>query len=590
MPINNGGSNGGGGGGGGSGTVDSVAVISANGLAGNVANPTTTPAITLSTTVTGIVKGNGTTLSAAVAADFPTLNQNTTGNAATATNVQNGSANAIVYQTAASTTGFSKNTGGQAVLAQSNGGAPFWQSYGTDLPYELAQYDQNTNLFSNNLLNGSLFFNFETGVNIYQLDSSSPKVIFLTSTDYLFSRSLVMPSSSRLVAGFSFLIIDNSFGRTFPVPYNTTGPTNSILPNQNYLDKNTCITITWDGTAWNCTTNREIAINSLSTPTVFNLTQADKRSQVFAINTVPAQVVNLPNSGTLQNGLYYNLQNFTTTNTITVNYNDVETYALLPNNTINFYVIDGVWEAIPDKLMLDPVVKTASFSVPAYNAVYLLDSSSVAFAVTLGGTPFENTQVAFLSQNDTTTNSIEINNGQTGLTLINTKVKQYVVLTYINNAWVVTTQLAVDNFGNTYTSLFSNLDTPTSTQVMPWSYINYKITQAVQNPFSSLTANANILLTDGVINVDASSNNITLTLPQINTLTYYNGQKTWQIRRLDNTNNTVTVQVTIATGDTIFNGTTATTYVIQNVKGNNAYVSLEFNANGTPFNSTFYID
>lgn len=48
------------------GTVTSVSVVSANGLAGTVANPTTTPAITLSTTVTGILKGNGTAISAAV--------------------------------------------------------------------------------------------------------------------------------------------------------------------------------------------------------------------------------------------------------------------------------------------------------------------------------------------------------------------------------------------------------------------------------------------------------------------------------------------------------------------------------------------
>jgi len=34
-------------------------------MAGTVANPTTTPAITLSTSVTGMVKGNGTALSAA---------------------------------------------------------------------------------------------------------------------------------------------------------------------------------------------------------------------------------------------------------------------------------------------------------------------------------------------------------------------------------------------------------------------------------------------------------------------------------------------------------------------------------------------
>jgi hypothetical protein len=49
------------------GTVTSVSVVSANGLAGTVANATTTPAITLSTSVTGIVKGNGTALSAASA-------------------------------------------------------------------------------------------------------------------------------------------------------------------------------------------------------------------------------------------------------------------------------------------------------------------------------------------------------------------------------------------------------------------------------------------------------------------------------------------------------------------------------------------
>jgi hypothetical protein len=49
------------------GTVTNVSVVSANGLAGTVANSTSTPAITLTTTVTGMVKGNGTALSAAVA-------------------------------------------------------------------------------------------------------------------------------------------------------------------------------------------------------------------------------------------------------------------------------------------------------------------------------------------------------------------------------------------------------------------------------------------------------------------------------------------------------------------------------------------
>lgn len=49
----------------GAGTVTDVSVVSANGFAGTVANSTTTPAITLSTTVTGILSGNGTAISAA---------------------------------------------------------------------------------------------------------------------------------------------------------------------------------------------------------------------------------------------------------------------------------------------------------------------------------------------------------------------------------------------------------------------------------------------------------------------------------------------------------------------------------------------
>lgn len=48
------------------GTVTSVSVVTANGFAGSVATATSTPAIMLSTTITGILKGNGTAISAAV--------------------------------------------------------------------------------------------------------------------------------------------------------------------------------------------------------------------------------------------------------------------------------------------------------------------------------------------------------------------------------------------------------------------------------------------------------------------------------------------------------------------------------------------
>ena len=53
------------GGGGGGGTVTDVSVATANGFSASVANPTTTPLITLQTTITGILQGNGTAISAA---------------------------------------------------------------------------------------------------------------------------------------------------------------------------------------------------------------------------------------------------------------------------------------------------------------------------------------------------------------------------------------------------------------------------------------------------------------------------------------------------------------------------------------------
>jgi hypothetical protein len=71
------------------GSVTDVSVVTANGFAGTVTNPTTTPALTLSTTVTGILYGNGTSVAAAIAANFPILNQNTTGTASNITATSN---------------------------------------------------------------------------------------------------------------------------------------------------------------------------------------------------------------------------------------------------------------------------------------------------------------------------------------------------------------------------------------------------------------------------------------------------------------------------------------------------------------------
>lgn len=69
--------------GGGSGTVTTASVVSANGFAGSVATDTTTPAITITTTVTGILIGDGTAIAAATAGtDYVIPSGSITGSAA----------------------------------------------------------------------------------------------------------------------------------------------------------------------------------------------------------------------------------------------------------------------------------------------------------------------------------------------------------------------------------------------------------------------------------------------------------------------------------------------------------------------------
>ena len=69
-----------------SGTVTKTSVVSANGFAGTVATDTTTPAITISTSITGLLKGNGTAISAATSGtDYVVPSGSITGNAATVT-------------------------------------------------------------------------------------------------------------------------------------------------------------------------------------------------------------------------------------------------------------------------------------------------------------------------------------------------------------------------------------------------------------------------------------------------------------------------------------------------------------------------
>lgn len=113
-----------GGGGGGSGSVTSLSVVTANGLAGTVATSTTTPAITLQTTASGILKGNGTSISGATSGvDYAPA---TSGNALLKGNGSGG------FSNAASGSDYAPATTGSAILKGNGSGGFTNTTAGTD--------------------------------------------------------------------------------------------------------------------------------------------------------------------------------------------------------------------------------------------------------------------------------------------------------------------------------------------------------------------------------------------------------------------------------------------------------------------------
>lgn len=145
------------GGGGGSGTVTSFGIATANGFSGSVANSTTTPVLTLTTSVTGLIKGNGTSLSAAVAGtdyltptgsaanltSFPTLNQNTTGSAASLTTarlIYGNSFNGTANLTATISDGFIASAATWNAKQAPLSGTGFVKISGTTISYDNSTY------------------------------------------------------------------------------------------------------------------------------------------------------------------------------------------------------------------------------------------------------------------------------------------------------------------------------------------------------------------------------------------------------------------------------------------------------------------
>lgn len=106
------------------GSVTTVSVVTANGFTGTVNNASSTPAITLTTNVTGIVKGNGTALSAAVSGtDYAPA---TSGTSILKGNGSGGTSSAV------SGTDYAPATSGTGLLKGNGSGGTSTATSGTD--------------------------------------------------------------------------------------------------------------------------------------------------------------------------------------------------------------------------------------------------------------------------------------------------------------------------------------------------------------------------------------------------------------------------------------------------------------------------
>ena len=110
----------------GGGSVTTVSVVSANGFTGTVANASSTPAITLATSITGLLKGNGTAISAASAGtDYAPA---TSGTALLKGNGAGG------FSSAAAGSDYLAPPSGTSILKANSGGALANAVAGTDYP------------------------------------------------------------------------------------------------------------------------------------------------------------------------------------------------------------------------------------------------------------------------------------------------------------------------------------------------------------------------------------------------------------------------------------------------------------------------
>jgi len=267
----------------GTGTVQSVSVVSANGLAGTVANSTTTPAITLSTSITGILKGDGTGISAATSGtDYAPA---TSGSSILYGNTAGGFSNVTIGTGLSFTSGTLSSTGVTGVTATS----PVASSGGTSPVISLnTGYGDTLNPYASKTANYFLAApNGTAGV---------PSFRALVASDV----PTLNQNTTGTAANVTGVVAVANGGSGFTT---SSGPNSIVLRD---ADNNITANAYFNGFTSVAASSSLITLTIASTP-------------IYLISGSGGQIIKLPNANTLPNGTIFSFNNNQSSGNITVN-------------------------------------------------------------------------------------------------------------------------------------------------------------------------------------------------------------------------------------------------------------------------------
>jgi hypothetical protein len=233
----------------GSGTVTSASVVSANGFAGTVATATTTPAITISTSITGVLKGNGTAISAATSGtDY------SAGTSALATGIVKSTTTTGALSIAVSGTDFCAATSGSSVLKGSSGNTTA-ATAGTDYvaPGTATTFTATQTFNGSTSTLAALFKNAAEVVTVFPTTGATGTLNYDVTTQsvwyYTANATANYTMNFRASSGTS-LDTAMSIGQSVTVVFLNTNGTTAYYNNAVTIDGNSVTPKYQGGTAW----------------------------------------------------------------------------------------------------------------------------------------------------------------------------------------------------------------------------------------------------------------------------------------------------------------------------------------------------